>query len=229
MGAYSGTVTRPSSGRQVAWTLAAGLATLGRQLDKLGITWYSIGNADHLRGSGGHTPWKPGAPFGVVTAIDVMKTPDAMVERAILLLMKSPLYDTSWIDFINTNGHQYDWDGRYQGMSGDFHLHLEILGNRTDFSSNLFYDMFGWPDKPTNPVTPSVPTDTLRTDDMILVKINSRDDVWKAEGDKLYHLTPAQFKVAVAAGYSVRTVATQEELALFGTEIVPSETTVKGF
>jgi hypothetical protein len=232
MGAYKGTVTRPSNGQWVNWVLAPGLVVLGHQLDALGVTWYSIGNSDHLDDvpGGGHTPWKPGAPFGMVTAIDVMKEPYSMVEKDILKLMKTPSYDTSWIDFINTNGHQYDWDGTYQQDSGDYHLHLETLGSHTNFTSNLFYDMFGWPGLHKPPTTtPPVYTGVLKEDDMVLVKISSRDDVWKAEGDKLYHLTPAQFKAAKAAGYPVKTVSTQEELALFGTEIVQQETTVKGF
>jgi hypothetical protein len=218
MGALKGTVTNPHTGKRVNWVLAPGLVKLGAQLDKLGVTWYSIGNADHLKLQGGHTPWKPGAPAGMVTAIDVMKTPDATVEAEILKLMKTAAYDTSWIDFINTNGHQYDWDGRYQGTSGDYHLHLETLGNRTSFTSTLFYDMFGWPTgtKPTPVPAPAVVT---KEDDMVLVKLTSRGDVWKSEDGVLWHLSPEQFKAAQAGGFSVKTVATEEELSFYGSEI----------
>lgn len=251
MGAYKGTVTRPSNGQKVAWILAPGLGILGHQLDKLGIVWYSIGNADHLKLHGGHTPWKPGAPAGMVTAIDVMKTPDSLVEKAILALMRSENYDTSWIDFINTNGHQYDWNGRFQASSGDLHLHLECLGVRTSFNSNLFYDMFGWP---VGVVKPSVikPSDTpastvtLRKDDnmITLVKLRTRDDVWAAEDGELQHLSPAQFKSAQAfnksrlpstASVADKTVVAtpfvvenEEELALYGRKIVPLTSTVEG-
>lgn len=255
MGTYSGTVTRPSNGQKVAWTLAPGLATLGRQLDKLKITWYSIGNADHLDNvpAGGHTPWKPKAPFGMVTAIDVMKTPDSLVERAILALMKNPHYDTSWIDFINTNGSQYDFDGRRQGSSGDYHLHLETLPQRTRFTSNLFYDMFGWPagvihpsgttPSPVHPVAPS--TATWKAEDMLtFVKLTSRPDVYLVTAAGLQHLSPAQLKTGQNANLAKLpsnatqtdkdkvtnpfTVGTEAELATFGSKIIPTVDKVEG-
>jgi hypothetical protein len=192
MGAYSGTVTQPSTGRRVAWTLAPGLAKLGRQLDKLGITWYSIGDVGHLKRKGGHTPWKPGAPFGTVTAIDVMASPYAVVERGILRLMKQDNYDTTWIDFINTNGSQYDWNGRRQGSSGDHHLHLEVLGSRTSFTSDLFYDMFGWPAgtrPPTTPPTkPPVPVAQIEEVTMKLIMQKGKPERWKTDGFVREHI-----------------------------------------
>lgn len=251
MGALSGTVIRPSTGKAVKWKLAPGLVTLGKQLDKLGITWYSIGNADHLKKQGGHTPWKPGAPAGMVTAIDVMKTPDALVEAAILKLMHTDSYDTSWIDFINTNGSQYDWNGRRQGSSGDYHLHLETLGNRTSFSSNLFYDMLGWPAGVKKPVSAQKPTvmptstATWKAEDMLsFVKLTSRPDVYLVTAAGLQHLTPAQLKAGQAFNLAKMptsatqadkdkvtnpfTVATEAELATFGTKIIPTADTVEG-
>lgn len=228
MGGYSGSVVNPAIGKTVKWTLAPGLVHLGMQLDALGVTWYSIGNADHLKGKGGHTPWKPGAPAGMVTAIDVMKTPDADVEKAILKLMKTVSYDTSWIDFINTNGHQYDWDGRYQGTSGDMHLHLETLGNRTVFTSNLFYDMFGWPSGKKPTPAPATPTVTTKEDDMVLVKLSSRGDIWKSEGNVLWHLSPEQYAAAKSAGVAVKTVASEEELSFYGSEVKSLPTKVTG-
>jgi hypothetical protein len=189
MGAYQGTVIRPSTGKPVVWRLAPGLALLGRQLDQLGITWYSIGNADHLKRSGGHTPWKPGAPLGVVTAIDVMASPYADVERRILKLMKSD-FDTSWVDFVNTNGSQYDWDGRRQGSSGDHHLHLEVLGNRTSFTSNLFYAMWAPTPPPVVKPPPVVETPTERRRKTMLVQKTGENEVWcVVPGVGRYHVT----------------------------------------
>lgn len=257
MGAYKGVVRQPGSGRIVNWELAPGLALLGKQLDKLGITWYSIGNADHLRKQGGHTPWKPHAPFGVVTAIDVMKSGYPAVQAAILKLMKNRTYDTTWIDFINVNYNQYDWNGKRQGPSGDGHLHLEVLPSRTSFSSNLFYDMFGWPAgavnvTPTNkPVTPPTitppPTVTFDWEDDMYrtVKLRSRDEVWLVRGDgRLQHLSKAQFDAVKAAnlkmlpsGADAKTkakfteafvVENEESLAAFGTTIVKQASEVEG-
>lgn len=253
MGGYKGTAMHPATGRSVKWVLAPGMVALGKQLDKLGITWYSIGDANHLRKQGGHTPWKPGAPVGVVTAMDVMKGNYPDVERRILRLMKMDAYDTTWIDFINTNYHQWDWDGRSQGKSGDGHLHLECLGSRTNFTSNLFYDMFGWPvGVPKPPVVP--PTiakpqpSTVTWEDtqmLTLVKLRSADAVYVAREDgKLQHVGPAQFKAAqnynlkcLPSGASAADKAkvteafvceNESELAIFGTEIVPMTAEVAG-
>ncbi len=247
MGGYSGTVIRPTTGRAVRWSLAPGLAVLGRQLDALGITWYSIGDKYHLSRVGGHTPWKPSAPYGIVTAIDVMKSGYADVEKRILKLMKSAGYDTSFIDFINVNYSQYDWDGRKQGPSGDGHLHLEVLGSRTQFTSNLFNDMFGVA-KPTVPKTTPVSavTITWEDDDMFkFVKLRSKPEVYLVRQDgKLQHLGPAQLEAlqganlkALPTGADAKNKAKVTEpfvveneaaLAAFGTEIVPQASQVAG-
>jgi len=257
MGAYSGTVRNPHTGKSVEWKLAPGLALLGKQLDRLKITWYSIGNADHLKKQGGHTPWKPGAPFGVVTAIDVMKSGYPAVQAAILKLMKTRTYDTTWIDFINVNYNQYDWNGVRQGSSGDGHLHLEVLGGRTYFTSNLFYDMFGWPAgavnvTPTNkPVTPPTitpgPTVTFDWEDDMYktVQLRGRPEVYLVRGDgALQHLSKPQFTAVQQAnlkmlpsGADAKTkakfteafvVENEEALAGFGTTIVKQTAQVDG-
>ena len=250
MGAYSGVARNPHTGKNVAWTLAPGLALLGRQLDRLGITWYSIGNADHLRKQGGHTPWKPGAPFGVVTAIDVMKGPYSTVQTTILRLMKKADYDTTWIDFINVNYNQYDWNAVRQGPSGDGHLHLEVLGNRTHFTSTLFSAMFGGPvDKPTPaPISTPATNVTNNWEECMLktVKLRSRDDVWLVlgGGSGLQHLTKDQLKAiqdynarqlpsnpnaATRAKYLEPFVVEDEEaLAAFGRTIIKQTTQVEG-
>jgi hypothetical protein len=254
MGAYSGTVTQPSTGRRVDWKLAPGLVGLGAQLDKLGITWYSIGNTDHLKKHGGHTPWKPGAPFGMVTAIDVMKGNYPDVASRILRLMKLAAYDTSWIDFINTNYQQYDYDGRWQAESGDGHLHLEVLGNRTTFTSTLFFDMWGYPPgvakppaAPSIPAKPPVSTTTWKWEDDVLktVKIRSRNEVYLVRGSgELQHLSKDQFtnvkafnlkqlpsNAATADKTKVQepfVVENEEALAAFGTKIIAQTSQVEG-
>lgn len=253
MGAYKGTVTRPSNGATVQWTLAPVLTGIGRQLDKLGITWYSIGNPDHLRRSGGHTPWKPGAPYATVTAIDVMKGNYPAVEAGILRLMKNPVYDTSWIDFVNVNYRQYDWDGRLQRDSGDGHLHIETLPTRTSGISNLGYDLFGWPPgmlpapeiKPV--VTKSSPSITTLEDGMLrFVKVRSRAEIYLAMGNgALKHLTPKQYETAQAVNLKLLpsgasaaekakvtepfVVEGESDLAVFGDRIVAQSGEVVGF
>lgn len=233
MGAYSGTVIRPSTGRSVFWTLAPVLAGLGRQLDELGITWYSIGNADHLDNipPGGHTPWKPGAPAGMVTAIDVMKAPYADVERRILKFLRDPTYPTTFIDFINVNYTQYDFDGREQGDSGDGHLHLEGLGNKVGATSTLFRDMWA----PAKPSPVPHPATTTKGEPMFaLVKLRNDARVFKAENSVLQHLTAKQYQSAQvflkATGQRVDefVVADEEELATYGTVVEKQNTKVEG-
>lgn len=249
MGGYSGTVIRPATGKAVRWVLAPGLQVIGQQLDKLGITWYSIGDAYHLSRQGGHTPWKPGAPFGVVTAIDIMKSGYATVEKSILRVMKSDV-DTTFIDFINVNGSQYDWDGRRQGSSGDFHLHLEVLGGRTNFTTNLGYEVFGYPagvKKPTSskPQTPA-PTVTWEDPDMFkFVKLRSTDPVYVVRGGgKIQHVSKDQLTAlqnanlkALPSGATdkdkakvteVFVVENEKVLAGFGTEIIALTDQVQG-
>lgn len=197
MSNYSGSVIRPSTGRAVTWTLAPVLASIGRDLDRMGITWYSIGDHAHLLRNGGHTPWKPGAPLGMVTAIDVMKSPYSDVEARYLLVAKSR-FDTSFVDFANTNYHQYDFDGSYQGPSGDGHWHLETLGSRTGGSSTMIRQM--WPERfSTSPPPAPAQADTTHLGDPMsfqLVKLRSNDAVLKAEAGTLQWLTPKQFSAA---------------------------------
>lgn len=228
MGAYNGTVIRPSTGRQVAWTLAPILISVARDLDAIGITWYSIGNTDHLRGEGGHTPWKPGAPPGVVTAIDVMATPYADVERRVVSVLRSVL-NTSFVDFVNTNGHQYDWNGRRQGPSGDYHWHLEVLGARTTGVTTLARAV--WFERFSAPPAPPILQQHTRGDlDMQMVKVRSRDEVWKVLGNGvLQHVTPAQFNALREAGAPLATVDSEEELAAFGTVIAVKTVKVMGW
>jgi hypothetical protein len=219
-------VKQPSTGRTVSWRLAPGLALLGRQLDKLNITWYSIGNSEHLKRHGGHTPWKPEAPFGVVTAIDVMASAHADVERRILKLMKSD-FDTSWIDFINVNGSQYDWDGRRQGSSGDQHLHLEVLGNRTSFTSNLFLEMWAPPKPASKPPAKTPPAKPSETGEVTMRVIQKRGDDkrWKTDGFGREHIKTMEDVADLEAAFG-KTVPVNN-LNAFGPEVATVATPEK--
>jgi hypothetical protein len=195
----------------VRWVLAPVLVELGKQLDKLGITWYSIGDGNHLKKAGGHTPWKSGTDGHTVTAIDVMKSGYAAVDAALLRVMRSNT-DTTWIDFTNSNYIQRDWNGRVQGPSGDGHLHLEVLASKVGVAAPpLFYEMFGYPvgvvkvppaKAPvlTPPAPPTAPTPTVpfwEADMIKIVKLRSADAVYVQRPDgKLQHVSKAQLTVA---------------------------------
>jgi hypothetical protein len=231
MGAYSGTAYNPHNGQNVKWTLASVLAACGKDLDKIGITWYSIGNSSHLQGQGGHTPWKPGAPYGTVTAIDIMKSPYDDVEKRVLDVLKSN-FDTTWIDFVNTNYEQYDYDGDWQADSGDGHWHLETLPKKTGGSTILIQKV--WPEKfTTTPPQPTTPKGGVMPG-YTLVQVRGHDAVFKAENGTLQHVSRAQRDVlqkelkSNGARSDVFVMDTEEQLAAFGTVVVPQTTKVDG-
>jgi hypothetical protein len=225
MGATHGRVTNPHTGGSVEWTLAQPIADINAQCKEAGIVCYTIGNSAHLRGTGDHTPWSRGKPAGKLFAADVMKSGHADVERRILALMRDPDYDTTWIDFVNVNGSQYDYAGKWLKPSGDHHLHVSVEGWAVREKVTLIRDMFGGPkpdslspkpDKP-QPRRVGIPMFTL-------VKVRNDPKIYKAEAGRLLHLTPVQFRALQAAlrKYGVVdepfVVADEHELAAFGVE-----------
>lgn len=224
MTSTSGVVTRPSNGKRVSWKAAVPIVDAVRQANASGITAYVIGDASHLRRSGGHTPWKPGAPYGVVTATDIMVSNPATFEKALLRLMKASGYDTTWIDFININGHQYDFDGRYQGTSGDHHLHLEALGGRTNHAGNtLIRDAVsltkGGPMPGAKPpvVKPTpAPTVPKEEEEMRLVQTKGLDPVYLTDLKTRVHVDRARRDALLAAGVKLYVLDPKHDLKAFG-------------
>lgn len=147
MVARSGTATRPSgsdsyppvAGTKVPWVLAPILIRLAETAESLGWTVYSIGNADHLKKHGDHTPWSAGKQRGIVYAIDVM-IPDAVVPKFTAWLLKycKSDVDTTWIDFFNLGGSQYNYAGKRVASSSDHHLHLSVQSGKENAVSALF-------------------------------------------------------------------------------------------
>lgn len=135
----------PPIGTGVAWTLAPVLVRLAESAESLGWTVYSLGDESHREKHGDHTPWSdPGKPGGakkrgVVYAIDVM-VPDVTVPafRKWLLAYCKSSVDTSWIDFFNLDGAQYDYAGTKKGASSDRHLHLSVRAGKENALSSLF-------------------------------------------------------------------------------------------
>jgi len=143
-----GTVIRPSTGATERWTpieavadeYDAAVALRSRGYRCLGV----IGNASHLRGSGGHTPWCSegyagrACRFGKVYAID-LEAPDMVaLETWLIPRLRSGYY--AWIFYLNLNGHQYTRKDSFRGRysSADHHLHLSgLAGHESDNSSIL--------------------------------------------------------------------------------------------
>lgn len=225
MTSTSGVVTRPSNGKRVSWKAATPIVDAVHQANAAGITAYVIGDASHLRRSGGHTPWKPGAPYGVVTATDIMVTNAAAFEKALIRLMKAPGYDTTWIDFININNSQYDFNGRRQGSSGDHHLHLEALGSRTNHRGNtLIRDAIALTKGGVLPTTAPKPTTPAATpvvvpkeeEEMRLVQSKGKDAVYLTDLKTRVHVDRARRDALLAAGVKLYVLDPKHDLAAFG-------------
>lgn len=135
MVALYGSATRPAGsdshwppvGTVVEWFAVQPVVDLATQA--LAAGWPILGTIGekltHLTKHGDHTPWSAGKKHGYVYAIDL--APPAAFEAWLVALCKSTA-DTSWIDFWNMNGSQYDHGGNWVTGSGDHHLHLSVAG-----------------------------------------------------------------------------------------------------
>jgi hypothetical protein len=189
----------PPPGTKVAWVLAPILIRLAESAESLGWTVYSIGDKEnHLVKHGDHTPWSdpgaPGAPKkrGVVYAIDVM-VPSVTVPaftKWLISYCKSNV-DTSWIDFFNIGGSQYNFAGSRLGSSTDQHLHLSVQLGKENAISALFsaWRLFVDPPPPP-PIRKGIP-------DMKLIKItgDKTGAIYRTDGWFYEHLTPAAYNV----------------------------------
>lgn len=139
MVALYGSATRPAGsdnfwppvGTVVEWFAVQPVVDLATQA--LAAGWPILGTIGekltHLTKHGDHTPWSYGKKRSYVYAIDL--APPAAFEKYLVALCKSTV-DTTWIDFWNMNGSQYDHGGNRVADSGDEHLHLSVaLGAET--------------------------------------------------------------------------------------------------
>lgn len=129
----------PPVGTRVPWTATQPINDLMEQdlkypqFSNLGV----IGNTDHLKKHGGHTPWRPGAVRGKVYAKDTACPPGFL---AWLLKKCKSDYHTMWIRFFNCDNGQYDAAGNYLGWSGDHHFHCEVQNGYENQRVTLFDD-----------------------------------------------------------------------------------------
>jgi hypothetical protein len=132
----------PRPGTVVAWRLAQPIIDLAQQAEALGWPILGIvGNTEHLRKHGDHTPWSRGKTPGVIYAIDVH--PPAGFEAYYVAQCRRADYDTRWIDFININGRQFNAAGVKVANSSDEHLHISVAKGHEDTHVTLFGDYAG--------------------------------------------------------------------------------------
>jgi hypothetical protein len=131
---------KPPPGTRVEWVVAQPVQDMVDQGKKLGLhNVGTIGNVDHLRKHGDHTPWSAGKQRHIVYAKDTSDPP--WLEKHLLRLCRKDDYDTTWIDFINVNGSQYNFAGVRLGDSGDFHLHISVRAGHELTRVTLFRDI----------------------------------------------------------------------------------------
>lgn len=131
----------PAVGTRVSWHLSQPVIDLAAQAQTLGwAVLGTIGNSDHLRKHGDHSPWSLGKVPGIIYAVD-LAAPDAF-EQWLIATCRST-YDTTWIDFWNMRGSQYDNAGTRIASSGDEHLHLSVAKGYEDRRVTLFADYAG--------------------------------------------------------------------------------------
>jgi hypothetical protein len=130
----------PRAGTRVDWVLSQPVADLLAQGKRLG--WANkgtIGNTAHLKLHGDHTAHSKGKMRGVVYAKDAALPAGA--RDALLALCRMDSYDTTFIDFFNVGGRQYNYAGKDVGPSGDTHLHVSVRRGHELTRVTLFDDM----------------------------------------------------------------------------------------
>jgi len=130
----------PPAGTSVNWVVAQPIQDMLNQGKELG--WENlgtIGNPDHLRKHGDHTPWSQGKKPGIVYAKDTVDPP--WLQGVLLKLCRDPDYDTTWIDFFNINNKQFNFAGVEVAGSGDAHLHVSVRKGHELKHVTLFVDI----------------------------------------------------------------------------------------
>lgn len=228
MVAKSGTVRNPRTNKDVSWTLAMCLQREAAVAESMGITVYSIGNADHLDNvpAGGHTPFRAGSVVGTVWAIDVMVDHKGAAyakefEKFVVAYCKSNV-DTTWIRFFNVNGSQYNYAGTRLRASGDVHFHLEVEDGKQFVMTRL---MAAWKAFKAAPTTPQPPAAFARVgaiDTARLKQISGDPKVWLAAPGKKAHVKSPEELKAIQAFMKTRGIPSSVEVLpnpIPGTEV----------
>src|SRR6476620_5511525 len=143
----TGAVTRPKgaskvgppAGTRVSWKLTQPIFDLCEQGARHGFrNLGTVGNTGHLQRHGDHTPWSPKGAGWIWAKDTDMPTP--ALRKWLVDMCKSPDYDTSWIDFFNVDGRQYDSRGVVLCSSDDWHFHVSVAKGHQNTHVTLFDD-----------------------------------------------------------------------------------------
>lgn len=235
MPATKGTVVRPygsdsyppKPGTVVTWSAARAIREAAAASVAAGVVVYVIGNSDHLKRHGGHTPFRAGSKRGIVWSCDIMYHGPINAARARLLEVLKSDADTKWISFINLGNRQYSFSGADQGYSGDSHWHLEVRDGYENAATNaaelVTFVLTG--KKPSAKAAakpaqkpadkPSGETKEEVTP-VLLVKLKSDDAVYKCNGFARVHILRPEYDRLVKAGVKVLVVPDGTNLDDFG-------------
>lgn len=188
----------PPAGTKVLWVCSQPIQDLLDQGKQLG--WANkgtIGNTTHLRGHGDHTGHSAGKLGGILYAKDTWCSQASL--NALLQLCRDPGYDTSWIDFFNALGSQYNYAGKRVGSSSDQHLHVSVKRGQELRRVTLFADMAavmaGTYGERVLPVMPAIFRRLGFIDDAVLVQVKGDPKVWlTGRGKKAHVASPAELK-----------------------------------
>lgn len=132
--------TGPQPGTRVQWKLTQPIADLCEQGSRHGFANLgTVGDTGHLRKHGDHTPWSKGKLPGWIYGKDT-DMPSPGFRKWLVEQCRRADYDTSWIDFFNVDGRQYDNSGDPVATSGDYHFHLSVRKGYENTHVTLFDD-----------------------------------------------------------------------------------------
>lgn len=183
----------PKIGARVDWVLSQPVQDMLEQGKRL--KWANagtIGNTAHLQKHGDHTGHSAGKYLGIVYAKDT-ELPTGGKE-ALLRLCKLPAYDTTWIDFFNVDGSQYNYAGVRVRSSSDQHLHVSVKRGFELKRVNLFDDVKAMLDGTFGKLpTPAAFHRLGFIDEAVLVKKQGEPAVFLAGRGKRTHIqTPKE-------------------------------------
>lgn len=213
----------PPAGTKVLWVCSQPIQDLLDQGKKL--AWANkgtIGNVTHLRGHGDHTGHSAGKLGGILYAKDTWCSQASL--NALIELCRMPDYDTSWIDFFNALGSQYNYAGKRVASSSDQHLHVSVKRGHELRRVTLFTDMAavmaGTYGAAKTPPMPAIFGRLGFIDDAVLVQVKGDPKVWlTGRGKKAHVASPAELKeiqaYLTARGMAAKVgPATEAELAV---------------
>lgn len=227
--AKAGTVVRPTGsdrfwppiGTHVDWSLTTPIFDIATQVDTYALNGWlvvgTIGNNDHLKLHGDHTPWSviDGVQKvrGKVYAVDFksVNAAEFVRFRDWLIATCKTDYDTTWIDFFNILGSQYDFAGNRVATSTDQHCHISVNKGYESKQVNLFNDYL----LAVHPAIPTPKPIPQKGNAMRVLKLSGNTSVWFYDSAGLIHIpsVPIMNELLTLAGQTEPQIVSPETLA----------------